>query len=44
VFGRAPTARARMGYAAMSAILRAIGRAGNGGNDRSQVIRAYFGS
>lgn len=40
-FGRAPTARARTGYRAMRAILRAIAR---GGNDRTQVIRAYFSS
>jgi hypothetical protein len=40
-FGRAPTAQARTGYRAMQAILRAIGR---GGNDRTQVIKAYFSS
>ncbi len=38
-FGRAPSAQARTGYAAMTAILRAIGR---GGNDRTQVIKSYF--
>jgi hypothetical protein len=37
-FGRAPTAQARTGYRAMATILRAIRR---GGNDRTQVIRAY---
>ena len=37
-FGRAPTAQARTGYRAMETILRAIRR---GGNDRTQVIRAY---
>jgi hypothetical protein len=42
-FGRAPGPRARAGYAAMQSILRAIARAGKGGNDRTQVINAYFG-
>jgi hypothetical protein len=37
-FGRPPTARARTGYRAMATILHAIRR---GGNDRTQVIRAY---
>jgi hypothetical protein len=37
-FGRPPTAQARTGYRAMATILRAIRR---GGNDRTQVIRAY---
>jgi hypothetical protein len=41
-FDRAPTAQARTGYAAMRAVLRAIARAGARGNDRSQVIDAYF--
>jgi hypothetical protein len=39
-FGRAPTPPARTGYRAMRTILRAVAR---GGNDRTQVIRAYFG-
>jgi hypothetical protein len=43
-FGRAPTAEARTGYRAMRTILRAIGRAGDAGNDRTQVIRAYLAS
>ena len=38
-FGRAPSARARAGYRAMRTILRAIA---HGGNDRTQVIRAYL--
>jgi hypothetical protein len=38
-FGRAPSAQARTGYRAMRTILRAIAR---GGNDRTQVIRAYL--
>jgi hypothetical protein len=37
-FGRAPTGQARTGYRAMETILGAIRR---GGNDRTQVIRAY---
>jgi len=40
-FGRAPSAQARTGYRAMAAILRAIARAGTGGNDRARVLRAY---
>ena len=42
-FGHAPTQQARTGYRAMRTILRAIARAGHGGNDRAQVIRAYLG-
>jgi hypothetical protein len=42
-FGHTPTAAAREGYDAIREILRAIGRAGAGGNDRTQVIRAYLG-
>jgi len=38
-FGRAPTVPARAGYRAMRTILRAIA---HGGNDRTQVIRAYL--
>lgn len=41
-FGHAPAAEAKTGYRAMRTILRAIGRAGAGGNDRTQVIRAYL--
>jgi hypothetical protein len=37
-FGRTPGPQARPGYRAMQTILRAIRR---GGNDRTQVIRAY---
>jgi hypothetical protein len=43
-FGRAPTEKARTGYAAMRSVLRAIARAGRRGNDRSRVISAYFSS
>jgi hypothetical protein len=41
-FHRAPTESARVGYVAMRCVLRAIARAGARGNDRSQVIAAYF--
>jgi hypothetical protein len=41
-FHRAPTPEARTGYVAMRGVLRAIARAGARGNDRSQVIAAYF--
>ena len=41
-FNRAPSRRARTGYAAMRSVLGAIARAGARGNDRSRVISAYF--
>jgi hypothetical protein len=41
-FGRAPSARARLGYRAMAGVLAAITRAGARGGDRDAVRRAYF--
>jgi hypothetical protein len=41
-YGRAPTGAARTGYLAIRGILAAIARAGKGGNDRTQVVRAYI--
>jgi hypothetical protein len=41
-FGRTPTGHALGGYEAMRQVLAAIRRAGRGGNDRTQVIRAYL--
>jgi hypothetical protein len=41
-FGRAPTARARLGYRTMQGVLSAIARAGARGGDRDAVRRAYL--
>lgn len=40
-FNRAPTGSAISGYEDVRAILAAIARAGKGGNDRTQVLRAF---
>ena len=42
-FGRDPSPGAHRGYRAMQGVLEAIAGAGTGGNDRTRVIRAYFG-
>ena len=42
-FGHAPDIRALYGYESMRAVLRAIDEAGELANDRSEVIRAFFG-
>jgi branched-chain amino acid transport system substrate-binding protein len=41
--GRAPDIRALYGYEALRAVLRAIEDAGDLGNDRAEVVRAFFG-
>jgi branched-chain amino acid transport system substrate-binding protein len=42
-FGHPPDIRALYGYEAVRAVLGAIDEAGELGNDRSEVIRAFFG-
>jgi branched-chain amino acid transport system substrate-binding protein len=42
-YGRAPAPEAIYGYEAMRAVLQAIADAGELGNDRAEVINAFFG-
>ena len=42
-FGHTPDVRALYGYEAVRAVVHAIDEAGELGNDRSEVIRAFFG-